>query len=1156
MKNKKLSSLLMLVLSLILMMSTLCLPASAAKSISKATVSVASAVYTGKALKPAVKVKLSGKTLSSKYYTVSYKNNKNIGTATVTVKGKNGYSGSVKKNFKILPDKVTGLKTAVNSNTVKVAWKAIKGSVNYQVYMYEDGSWVRKATTTGLSAKITGLDGGTTYTFKVRAYKKVSGTNYIGAFSSKIKATTTLAAPKNFKATAGENSITLSWSKTTGADGYQLWLHDGEDWVTAKNTTKTKHTFSDLKNGTTYTFRVRAYIKDGSTKTYGAYTSKIKSSTALGSVNSLKVSDITTDSAVLSWESVTGADSYTVTLTDESGNKKSYSTAKTTYSLTSLLPGTVYTVGIKAYSKNADAYSKETTLTFASSPEKPVRIITENVSETSADVNWTLNSKATGSVVYLLTLDQTGETLSRVKLKAVSASSYTAKELEGATKYRFQIYSYVKCDGKNYYSDPSYSEIFTTLPGKVKNLKALTAKDTVSLSWTAQSGAEGYEVYDENKVLLKELAADKQIYTAYSLEEGKSYTFFVRTFIKNGDGEKIYGDYTEVSATTSSTKLTGIFFTKKTTTMSKGTTFKTEVRIEPADAENVTLNYKSSNVSVAMIDKVGTITAVANGSTKITVENADGTISDSFTLTVEDIKLQSVSVKSSYEAYVNESVTITPTFNPANVSDKSFTLTGKDYSYTYKSGIFGTSTKTDTCKFDDYFFVDNQKGRLLAKKATVEPQTGNAFSFTVTLTASNGKTATFKISATNKLISVFYDGEDNPWYYGNTAKLSAEVSSDAGFRADSLKWSSSNESVATVSSDGTVKCVGTGEVTITATAPVGTKSHSITFYIREVLKLTKDYYENCVVGNNYQLNVDIKPSSAGTTVLYLSSDPNIATVSDTGKVTFKKDGNIIIYVSSAQTDTIKAVLTTGSCTLPSGSKAKLLSIMEESANKIKTQMPALHASNLPTFTNVKIHKEGSFKTADLMGIFESFASSQSRYIPAVSYKNYPSQTEYDNAYSSYLSSVPVSGEYYTIIPGLEESDIKSVQVIDNGSYTYDLKLTLHDEFMAEPPKKPSSTAHGKIFDVLAADYMQMIQKGLEESSAGMSLKYSAFKQTYNNSSLTISYDKVTGKVTNMKYDMNVSVEIVDLKLTMTLITAIDSTVTFDVNNLVNYEVRY
>ena len=143
-----------------------------------------------------------------------------------------------------------------------------------------------------------------------------------------------------------------------------------------------------------------------------------------------------------------------------------------------------------------------------------------------------------------------------------------------------------------------------------------------------------------------------------------------------------------------------------------------------------------------------------------------------------------------------------------------------------------------------------------------------------------------------------------------------------------------------------------------------------------------------------------------------------------------------------------------------------------------------------------------------------------------------------------------------MIPGLDESDIKSLQVIDNGSYTYDIKLTLKDEFMPEPPTRPQATAHGKVFDILEADYMTSIQNGLSSSSAGISLKYSAFKQTYNNSSFTLTFDKVTGNVVNMNYDMNVHVEIVDLVLKMSIVTAIDSTVTFDVNNLVKYEITY
>ncbi|MBQ5904364.1 MAG: Ig-like domain-containing protein, partial [Clostridia bacterium] len=515
----------------------------------------------------------------------------------------------------------------------------------------------------------------------------------------------------------------------------------------------------------------------------------------------------------------------------------------------------------------------------------------------------------------------------------------------------------------------------------------------------------------------------------------------------------------------------------------------------------------------------------------------------------------SVSVNNSYSCYVNESIKIEPVFTPSNTPDKSFTLEGKDYTYSYKAGLFGSQTKTDTCKFEDYFFIDNKNGRLLAKQATVEPKTGNAFSFTVTLTAANGKTTTFKVSAIAKLISIYYAGEDSPWYYGNSAKLSADIDSSAGFSADSLVWSSSNTKVATVSSDGMVKCVGTGEVTITATAPVGTKSHSITFFVNEIIVLSKDYLENCVVGKSYKLDAYTKPSGNTDNILYLSSDPDIASVDNNGIVTFKKNGFVRIHLSAPNAIDTIAVMTTDTCTLPSGTKAELLSILENSANKIKTQMPALYHSSLPTFTNVKIHKEGNFKTEDLVGIFESFASSQSRYIPAVTFKNYPNQTEYDNAYSSYMASVPVSGAHYLVIPGLQESEIKSIEVVDKGSYTYDIKLTLNDEYMAAPPSRASDTAHGKMFDILTNDYLVKIKAGLENSGSGMSMKYSAFRQTYNNSTFTVSYNKVTGKITNLNYDMNVHVEIMDLKLSMTLITAIDSTVTFDVNNVVNYEVK-
>lgn len=60
-------------------------------------------MYNGKAKKPTVAVVAGDEVLSSKCYTVSYRNNINAGTATVTVTGKGSYAGSVSREFVIQP---------------------------------------------------------------------------------------------------------------------------------------------------------------------------------------------------------------------------------------------------------------------------------------------------------------------------------------------------------------------------------------------------------------------------------------------------------------------------------------------------------------------------------------------------------------------------------------------------------------------------------------------------------------------------------------------------------------------------------------------------------------------------------------------------------------------------------------------------------------------------------------------------------------------------------------------------------------------------------------------------------------------------------------------------------------------------------------------
>ena len=165
-------------------------------SIAKATVSgLKSKYYTGKAITQKPVVKLGTKTLKAGTdYTVAYKNNKAIGTATVTITGKGAYTGSVKATFKICPKK-TAIKKVTSPKTkqLKVTYGKVSGVTGYQVTYSTSSKFTKKTTksvnVSGTSKTIKKLTKGKTYYVKVRTYKTVSGTKYYSGYTAvkKIK---------------------------------------------------------------------------------------------------------------------------------------------------------------------------------------------------------------------------------------------------------------------------------------------------------------------------------------------------------------------------------------------------------------------------------------------------------------------------------------------------------------------------------------------------------------------------------------------------------------------------------------------------------------------------------------------------------------------------------------------------------------------------------------------------------------------------------------------------------------------------------------------------------------------------------------------------------------------------------------------------------
>ena len=163
----------------------------------KATVSgISTKAFTGKNITQSITVKYNGKTLKKGTdYTVSYSNNKSIGTATVKIAGKGSYTGTITKTFKINPAKQEIQKLKAKSKAFFVDW-AQKGSATGYEIQYATNSKFTSAKKVTITNKktdkttISKLSGKKKYYVRVRSYTTVKGTKYYGAWSASKSVTT------------------------------------------------------------------------------------------------------------------------------------------------------------------------------------------------------------------------------------------------------------------------------------------------------------------------------------------------------------------------------------------------------------------------------------------------------------------------------------------------------------------------------------------------------------------------------------------------------------------------------------------------------------------------------------------------------------------------------------------------------------------------------------------------------------------------------------------------------------------------------------------------------------------------------------------------------------------------------------------------------
>ena len=404
------------------------------------TLSETSYVYDGTYKKPAATVTFGGKVLQEgKDYTISYRNNLNVGVTTVIATGMGDYTGYTSKNFTITKRAMAGGTVSVASSvsftgsnitpsvTVKVAGRTLTSGTDYTV-SYSNNKNVGKAT-----VKITGKG------------------NYSGSLSAKFDIVP--AKQQIQKLETRFKGFFIDWAQKGSATGYEIEYSTNADFKdsTVKKLTANKPdtlTISGLTAGNKYYVRVRSYTTVGEKVYYGAWSDSKNITTAKYDITKSAISGIST-------KTYTG--------------KNITQSVKVKYNGKTLKSGIDYTV---SYSSNKNVgtatvkitgkgqYGGTVSKTFKINPAKQ-KIQKLTAKSKAFFIDWAQKGSATGyEVQYTTNSKFTGA--KKLDVANNKTDKMTISKLSANKKYYVKVRSYTLVKGTKYYGEWSAVKSVTT----------------------------------------------------------------------------------------------------------------------------------------------------------------------------------------------------------------------------------------------------------------------------------------------------------------------------------------------------------------------------------------------------------------------------------------------------------------------------------------------------------------------------------------------------------------------------------------------------------------------------------------------------------------------------------------------------------------------
>ena len=290
-------------------------------------------------------------------------------------------------------------------------------------------------------------------------------------------------------------------------------------------------------------------------------------------------------------------------------------------------------------------------------------------------------------------------------------------------------------------------------------------------------------------------------------------------------------------------------------TAATGESAATDEKVAKA-AEKLTIEWTSSDESVATVDETGTVTAVAAGEANVTASVKDADIAASTHIKVVvtptgvvapesidlvtngentkdlDAKLvpaDATDVKLAYESSDESVATVDETGKVTAVANGECTIT------TY------VTAKTEDAEASELsaVVVEAADSEEVDDSVATMPEDLAAMDSAFGVVPEDLKAET-KVTVTTNVESVTLDKTEGVLTVGNTVTVTATVTPDTATNA-SVTWTSSNKAIATVDSEGKITAVAPGTATITATSdsnPDANATYAVTVQAKKVVAPT------------------------------------------------------------------------------------------------------------------------------------------------------------------------------------------------------------------------------------------------------------------------------------------------------------------------------